>query len=350
MTPLETIIRSQIAQTGPISLHDYMALCLGHPEHGYYITKDPFGAAGDFTTAPEISQMFGELIGLALVQTWIEQGQPAPFILAELGPGRGQLMQDILRVAARAPGFNEAAQVWLVETSPTLRAEQAKRIDPSPNWAQSIADIPEGPLFLIANEFFDALPIHQYVMKSGHWHERMIGLENDAPAFGLRNTGMTSPAAPDGSIWERCRQGAAICRSISERIAAQGVAIIIDYGYGETPEMGGDTFQAIREHAFADPLMFPGKADLTAHVDFAALAKAAEEAGARPSKLITQGDLLHRLGIGARAAALAKARPDKAEETEAALKRLTHHEKMGTLFKALALYPPGASPPPGFDP
>lgn len=350
MTPLEGIIRRQIAASGPMTLHDYMALCLAHPEHGYYPTRDPLGAAGDFTTAPEISQIFGEMIGLALAQTWMDHGRPSGARLAELGPGRGRLMADALRAARAAPGFPDAVEPWLVEISPALRAEQAKLV-PDANWAARFEEVPPGPLFLIANEFFDALPVRQYEMTAQGWAERMVGLENDRLAFGLRPAPLPLGDAPRGALRETCPAGAAIARAIGARIAENGgAAILIDYGYGETPPMGGDTVQAVRRHEYADILATPGEADLTAHVDFEALAAAAREGGAAASALIGQGEWLARIGAGARAQALASARPDQAETIAAALHRLTAPEEMGTLFKALAIFPHGAPPPPGFEP
>ncbi len=349
MTPIEALLRRQIKATGPVTLAEYMALCLSHPEHGYYITRDPLGKAGDFTTAPEISQMFGELLGLALAQAWVEQGSPSPFILAELGPGSGQLMSDALRAASRAPGFTDAAQLWLVETSPVLRAEQATRL-PQPNWTDSIDDLPDGPLFLIANEFFDALPIRQYRLENDRWRETVVGLEDDQLTLGLRSLPEALEAAPDSAIRERCPSGAAFAGAIAARIVDHGgAALIVDYGYDRPTDTGADTFQAVREHAYVDPLSHPGTADLTAHVDFGALSDAATGMGAATSKLITQGDLLARLGIGARAASLARAAPHQTELVEAALKRLTDADEMGSLFKALAIYPVGAPPPPGFE-
>lgn len=349
MTPIEALLRRQIEATGPVTLADYMALCLSHPEHGYYLTQDPFGKAGDFVTAPEISQMFGELLGLALAQAWVEQGAPSPFILAELGPGTGVLMADALRAASRAPGFAEAAELWLVETSPALRAEQAKRL-PQPNWADSVDDLPDGPLFLLANEFFDALPIRQYHLQKGRWRETVVGLEDDKLTLGLKSLAEALEDAPDGAIRERRPSGEAFVGAIAKRTADHGgAAIIVDYGYDQPLPEGADTFQAVRGHAYVDPLSHPGTADLTAHVHFGALAQAARDMGAATSKLIGQGDLLGRLGVGARAASLARAAPEQAEAVEAALKRLTHADEMGSLFKALAIYAPGAPPPPGFE-
>ncbi|MEX2519883.1 MAG: SAM-dependent methyltransferase [Paracoccaceae bacterium] len=349
-TPLEAIIRRQIAASGPISLHDYMALCLGHPEHGYYPTRDPLGAAGDFTTAPEISQMFGEMIGLALAQAWIDQGRPSPFRLVELGPGRGRLVADAWRAAGAVPGFHGAADLWLVEISGPLRAAQA-RLAPQARHVARLAEIPPGPLFLIANEFFDALPVRQYLMTASGWAERMVGLEDGRLASGLHAAPLPLGRAPLGAVREVNPAGNAIAAEIGARLARDGgAALIVDYGYGETPPSGADTVQAVRRHAFADPLEAPGEADLTAHVDFEALAAAGAGAGARASALIGQGEWLARLGIGARAEALARARPDQAETVAAALQRLTGPAGMGTLFKALALFAPGAPKPPGFSP
>ncbi len=349
MTPIEALLRRQIEATGPVTLAEYMALCLSHPEHGYYTTQDPLGKAGDFVTSPEISQMFGELLGLALAQAWVEQGSPTAFILAELGPGSGQLMSDALRAASRAPGFAEAAELWLVETSPVLRAEQAKRL-PQPNWADTVDDLPDGPLFLIANEFFDALPIRQYHLQNDRWRETVVGIEDDKLTLGLKTLPEAVEDAPDGAIRERCPSGEAFAGAIAKRIADHGgAAIIVDYGYDQSIPEGADTFQAVREHAYVDPLSHPGTADLTAHVHFGALAMTARDMGAATSQLITQGDLLNRLGIGARAASLVRAAPDQIDAVEAALKRLTHTDEMGSLFKALAIYPVGAPPPPGFE-
>lgn len=346
MTPLEGIIRRHIAQAGPMTLHDYMGLCLGHPEHGYYMTRDPLGASGDFTTAPEVSQMFGELLGLSLAQAWLDQGAPDRIILAELGPGRGRLMADILRATSAVPGFADAAEVWLVETSPTLKAVQAK-ILPGARWVDRAEDLPDGPLFLIANEFFDALPVRQFHRKNKGWFEAVVGVEQDALTLGLRQSGLPLGDAPEGAVREQCPSAAPIIAEISARIGSfGGAAIIVDYGYDRPLPEGADTVQAVKHHAYAKLLEAPGEADLTAHVDFAALAEAVS--GAQISALIMQGELLVRLGIGARAAALAKA--GDPEQIEADLRRLTNPAEMGTLFKALAIYPPGAQPPAGFDP
>ncbi len=339
MTPLEAIIRRQIAASGPLTIADYMALCLGHPEHGYYRKQDPLGARGDFITAPEISQMFGEMIGLWLAQVWIDMGRPAPFRLVELGPGRGTLMADALRAAAAAPGFREAADLWLVETSPTLRAAQAGALGAhAPHWADAFAEVPAGPILLVANEFFDALPIRQIRRTGGVWRERVIGLAGDRLTWGL-GAEIPHADAPEGAIREFSPLSTAVISEIAARISREtGAALIIDYGYGETPPMGGDTFQALRRHGYADPLEDPGEADLTAHVDFGALA--APRPGVRFAPLTTQGVFLERLGIAARAATLAKNVANDVNSVNAiatALRRLIHPDEMGSLFKALAL-------------
>jgi SAM-dependent MidA family methyltransferase len=345
MTPLDAILRRQIAQTGPLTVADYMTLCLAHPTHGYYRKQDPLGARGDFTTAPEISQMFGEMIGLWIAQVWVDAGRPSPFRLVELGPGRGTLMADAVRAAAAAPGFREAADLWLVETSPVLRAAQSAALPAAtPQFAETFSEIPLGaPLFLIANEFFDALPIRQIQRKGGVWRERVIGLDGDRLTWGLGGS-IPHEEAPEGALREFCPLSTAIMAEVAARIATDGgAALIVDYGYGETPPMGGDTFQALRRHGFADPLADPGEADLTAHVDFAALAEAATAAAGpavRVAPLTTQGVFLERLGIALRAQALAKTAEGDANRVnpvESALRRLTHPNAMGRLFKVLAI-------------
>ena len=355
VTALAGLIAARIAAAGPISLADYMAECLLHPEHGYYATRDPLGAAGDFTTAPEISQMFGELLGLWLVKSWQDQGSPAPFVLAEPGPGRGTLMADALRAARLVPGFGAAARLHLVEASPALRAVQADRLaGHAPRWHTGIESLPDAPLFLIANEFFDALPIRQFVRRGGGWAERMVGLEDGRLAFGLARpvpiVALNHRLADtsDGDVVEICPAAGPAIAEIARRIATcGGAALIIDYGAG--PSLG-DTFQALRAHRPEHPLASPGAADLTAHVDFVALAHAARSVpGVQVCGPLAQGALLERLGIGARAAALARRLTGPALESHlAAYRRLTHREEMGTLFRALALVPAGAPLPPGF--
>ena len=353
MSALNRHIATRIAATGPITLAEYMATCLMHPEMGYYATRDPLGAAGDFTTAPEISQMFGEVLGLCLAQTWLDQGRPAPFALAEPGPGRGTLMADILRATKGVPGFHAGAQLHLVETSPTLRAKQAQSIrHERVTWHDRAEDLPDLPLFLMANEFFDALPIRQFQRQGAVWHERVVGLREGVLTFGLGGP-VTPPDLAhrledtgDGDIVETCAPARAIAHEIGTRIEARGgAALIVDYGDWRSC---GDTFQAVRDHAPIDPLTTPGEADLTAHVDFEALARAAPCGHAR---LIPQGVLLFRLGIEARKEALARNLTGAARDSHlAAFQRLTDPEEMGRLFKVLALHPSTLQPPPGFDP
>ncbi|MCS0501476.1 class I SAM-dependent methyltransferase [Ancylobacter mangrovi] len=359
-TALGEEIARQIAQTGPITVADYMERCLLHPRLGYYTTHEPFGAAGDFVTAPEISQMFGELIGLWAADTWMRLGSPASFVLAELGPGRGTMMADALRATTIVPGFHEAAHVVLVEASARLRAKQAdtlQRFDVS--WAASFDDLPAGPLILLANEFFDALPIRQFLRTPEGFAERMVGLGGDgALAFGLRPAARLDAhaeavlrQAPIGALLEICPAGLAIAERLGGRLAASGgAALLIDYGHAGG---FGDTLQALREHAFDDALAHPGEADLTAHVDFGALARAAQANGARAFGPVTQGALLERLGLETRTERLKR----NADETvcaaiDAARTRLagSGEGQMGALFKALALVHPAFGVPAGFAP
>ena len=352
MTPLAKALSARISQTGPITVAAFMEECLSHPEHGYYATRDPLGTDGDFITAPEISQMFGECLGLALAQAWLDAGRPSPFALVELGPGRGTLMADILRATAIVPGFAAAAQVHLVETSPALRARQAEVLShANSQWHDGLGTVPDLPLFLVANEFFDALPVRQFQRSEAGWRERMVGVDGTALSFGLgpetqfaleHRLNDTTP----GDLVETCAAGVAIAAEIGQRIASVGgAALLIDYGDWRSL---GDTLQAVQAHQTVDPLKSPGAADLTCHVDFEALAEAA--APARHSRLVTQCDLLQRLGIEARTKALAAKLDGSALEAHVtAYHRLTAASEMGTLFKALALFPAGAAPPPGFE-
>ena len=342
------MLAARIAATGPMTLADYMADCLMHPAHGYYATRDPFGAAGDFVTAPEISQMFGELLGLALAQCWLDQGAPAPFTLAELGPGRGTLMADALRATRGVPGFHAALRLHLVETSVTLRAVQGRTITMPATWHDSTDTLPDAPLFLIANEVFDALPIRQYERRANGWHERMVGLDGDRLSFGLTPCPLPDrrfAADPPGTVVETCPAAPAIMAAIAARIAAHGgAAIIIDYGGWRSK---GDTLQALRAHAPEHPLQSPGMADLTAHVDFEALALATP---LPRSGLTAQGRLLQRLGIDQRSARLAAGMAGAGlENHRTAHHRLTDPAEMGSLFQALAFHAPGSPLPPGFN-
>lgn len=353
MTPLARLLAQRIATAGPLTIAEYMADCLLHPTHGYYATRDPLGRTGDFVTAPEISQMFGECLGLALVQTWLDQGSPSPFVLAELGPGRGTLMVDLLRAARVVPGFRAAAEIHLVEASPALRRRQAETLGAEvAAWHDDVGALPEAPLFLLANEFFDALPIRQFVRDAGGWRERQVTLSRGALGLALTEPGPVPLLAHrmadtvPGDVVEIRPAAAPIAGEIGRRIAAHGgAAFVVDYGGWRSL---GDTLQAVRDHAFDPPLANPGEADLTAHVDFEALAAAA--APAQATAMTTQGELLDRLGIGARAAALS-ARADESgrDALRSALRRLTHPEEMGRVFKSIALHPRGSPPPPGYE-
>ncbi|MFT4014826.1 MAG: SAM-dependent methyltransferase [Paracoccus sp. (in: a-proteobacteria)] len=343
MTPLGRQIAARIRLSGPMPLDEYMRLCLLHPQHGYYATRDPFGARGDFITAPEISQIFGEMVGLALAQAWLDQGRPAPFCLAEIGPGRGTLMADILRSIRVVPGMAEAARIALIEASPHLRAVQRDRLG-SVNQFREVEELPDLPLFLVANEFFDALPIRQVQRVAQGWAERMVGLDPQGGLGLVLAQAQPGPEAPEGEIRETCPEAAPIARRIAARIAAcGGAAILIDYGNW----LGrGDSFQALRAHCPEDPFLNPGEADLTAHVDFAPLAGAARDAGAQVSAMLTQGEWLLRLGAEARAMRLRDAGDGGAM---AALHRLTAPAEMGELFKVLGFWAPGAPPVAGLD-
>jgi NADH dehydrogenase [ubiquinone] 1 alpha subcomplex assembly factor 7 len=349
MTPLAGLLIERIRETGPITVADYMAECLLHPVHGYYTTREPFGTKGDFTTAPEISQMFGELFGLALAQAWVDRGSPAPFTLAEPGPGRGTLMADALRATRAVPGFHAAARVTLVEASPRLRERQEATLAGfAPVWVDRMEDLPDAPLFLIGNEFLDALPIRQFQRGPEGWQERLIGLRGNRLAFGLS---APLPAVPDTPAFRDAAPGTLVednlpaRRAVAEvaaRIArAGGVAFWIDYGGWRS---AGDTLQALWTHAPDDPLAHPGAADLTAHVDFEPLA-----ALAPAFAYDTQGAVLTRLGIDHRAERLALSLTGAALESHrAAHRRLTHPAEMGSVFKVLALTSANAPPPPGF--
>ena len=358
---LAHLIARQITTEGPMPLADYMAMALGHPTLGYYRKQDPLGAAGDFTTAPEISQMFGELVGLCLLDVWSRSDMPK-FTLAEIGPGRGSLMADVWRATHILPPFQGAADTHLIETSPALRAEQKKRV-PHATWHDRLEDLPtDKPIYLIANELFDALPIRQFERLNGNWFERYVRLSaqstDTAPTFepclvplapGAEELLPPSmQASPDGSIIEHCPSGIALVEELSHRLAHQGgVALIIDYGFDGPP--GGDTFQALRGHKFADPYSDPGSADLTAHVNFLALKNAAQRAGVQALGSIEQGAFLRNLGIEARAQSLsAKASPNQQADIASALHRLTDGKEMGSLFKVLALVGAKTPPPVGF--
>jgi len=348
---LGELIDLQIRTNGPMSVATYMGLCLTHPRLGYYKNADPLGAKGDFITAPEVSQMFGELIGFFLVNLWQQMNEPRSFTLLELGPGRGTLMSDVMRVAQRAEGFANAAHLQLFETNPVLKAEQDKRLGQYlPYWADEIDAVSDDPLLVVANEFFDALPIRQFVKGEDAWHERQVGLRDGQRAFGLSPTPLPADLLPEevrdapiGSIYEAGIAASDVMARLAARVAAQGGAILaIDYGYGRTQT--GETLQAVARHAYADPLAAPGEADLSSHVDFDALGKVATAAGLNVQPLTPQGLFLKRIGIGERAAALARANPGEMANIETALKRLIAPDQMGDLFKVFVAASSGIKP------
>ncbi|HEX6980437.1 MAG TPA: SAM-dependent methyltransferase [Alphaproteobacteria bacterium] len=359
MTPLGALLADRIRRDGPIPVADYMALCLGHPEHGYYRRAEAIGAGGDFITAPEISQMFGELLGLWAAEIWLSTGQPRPVRLVELGPGRGTLMRDALRAAGQAlPAFRTAIDLHLVEINPRLRALQAAALrEASPTWHDSLATVPDGPAVIIANEFFDALPVQQFVRGTDGWRVRCVGVDATSGRFAfVPGPRVDDPelepahrSAPVGAVVEISPASREIAAQLARRVRAGGAALAIDYG--PMTSGIGDTLQAVRRHRKVDPLADPGGSDLTAHVDFVALARVAREAGADVYGPVPQGIFLHRLGIAARAAMLLRrATAAQRRDIASAYERLIGEGGMGTLFKALAIVPPGATPPPGFDP
>ena len=361
-TPLEAEIRRRIESAGSLPVWQYMELCLTHPEHGYYCTRAPIGASGDFTTAPEISQMFGELIGLWAAAAWQAMGAPENVRLVELGPGRGTMMLDALRAAKVMPAFRAAIVLHMVEISPALEVLQRQALIATGvpvSWHRTLEDVPDGPLIIVANEFIDALPVHQAVMCADGWHERVVKLGEDGelhfsidrdpiPLFDeflpgdIRN-------ARIGDIFEWRADQTAL--ELGRRVVhSGGVALIIDYGH--VGSAIGDTLQAVSRHGFAEPLRDPGMADLTAHVDFQALAQAAEGMGARVHGPLTQARFLRRLGIGQRAGVLKAAAPaDYGCTIDAAVARLTDEDRtgMGQLIKVLAVSSPKLHSLPGFE-
>jgi NADH dehydrogenase [ubiquinone] 1 alpha subcomplex assembly factor 7 len=365
MTPLERELVAMVTEAGPISLERFMALASMHPKYGYYRSQMPIGSGGDFITAPEIHQMFGELIGLWAAEVWQAMGEPSTLRLVELGPGRGTLMADVLRVARVVPGFRAALDVHLVEMSEVLTETQRQTLAPFAypvTWHESIEDLPTGPTIIIANEFFDALPVRHYVRTTAGWNERLVGLDQEGRlAFGLAPapdstiSAALGGAAGPGAILEI---GLAAQRAMGSLVAhivqETGALLIIDYGYRS--KRAGETLQAVKDHVYVDPLMTPGEADLTAHVDFAALGRAALASGADVHGPVAQGVFLARLGIFERAAALRRAAsPEQALALDAALARLAQPgptsgqgASMAELFQVLCATSYGLVPP-GFE-
>jgi NADH dehydrogenase [ubiquinone] 1 alpha subcomplex assembly factor 7 len=359
-SPLEQEIRRLIGIAGPMPLAEYMRLCLTHPRYGYYVNRDPLGAGGDFVTSPEISQVFGELIGLWMAAVWRQMGAPENIRIVELGPGRGTMMHDALRAAKVVPGFRSAIVVHLVEVSPALQQIQERRLaelDVPMLWHGRLEEVPAGASIIVANEFVDALPVHQAVKAADGWHERVVAIGPDG-RFALESARAALPhfetslpralrQAPPGAIYEWRTDDFAL--ELGRRMRNEGASLIIDYGHDHASL--GDTLQAVAGHAFTDPLRAPGKADLTAHVDFEALSQCAESMGARIHGPVRQRDLFLQLGIEQRAAALKKNSPHKAADIETAIERLLAQgaRGMGELFKAVAIAAPALGALPGFE-
>ena len=362
-SPLETEIRRRITLAGPMPVRQFMTLCLSHPVHGYYMTRDPLGRAGDFITSPEISQVFGELIGLWAAEVWHLMGQPENVRLIELGPGRGTMMLDVLRAAQVVPAFRHAIVIHLVEISPALQERQRQALgalDIPMMWHQSFDEVPEGPAIILANELFDALPVNQAIKQFNGWYERVVELDQHGElAFGIANEviplfDQLVPAgvrdAPVGTIYEW--RADTLPLALGRRVVRQGgAALVIDYGHLRSAP--GETLQAIGSHAFVSPLLDAGQVDLTAHVDFEAFAHAAESMGAHVHGPVEQATLLRNLGIEKRAATLAASAPtEKASEIDSAAKRLLGEGRteMGKLFKAIGIAHPSLPGLPGFEP
>ena len=339
-------LAAQIRAGGPLTVPQYMTACLHDPRDGYYAVRPALGAAGDFITAPLVSQMFGELIGLWAVETWTRMGRPDPFRLVEIGPGDGSLMSDLLRASRLSAAFTQAADVWLVETSGPLRDLQRRALGEAISWAASLAEVPSGPpVILVANELLDCLPAHQFVRTETGWAERVVGLDaSGALAFGLAPAPDLDRIAPTGAVLESAPAQAALGDEIAARLVSDGgAALLIDYGRA-VPGFG-DTLQALRRHRKEGPLDNPGEADLTMHADFPTVMAAAAAQGAETPMVLTQGEFLVRLGIGARAEALAAARPDLSDTIGRQLERLVAPDQMGELFKVACIHAPGFVPP-----
>ncbi|MDX2264260.1 MAG: SAM-dependent methyltransferase [Hyphomicrobiales bacterium] len=347
MTPLDAKIRARIEAEGPICVSDYMAMALQDDEHGYYRRREAIGRGGDFITAPEISQIFGELIGLWAAHVWRGMGSPAPFNLIELGPGRGVLMADALRAARTAPGFVEAARVTLVERSSAMRAHQRQALGGhDPEWLDDLAAAPVRPSIVIANEFFDALPIRQFVFEGGGWRRRRVGV--DVAEFNFVTGEPAAPentpaAACDGAVFEDSPAREAVVGQFARLAAQPFAALVVDYGHNG--DAFGDTLQAVAAHKFAGVFDTPGEADLSAHVNFAALAHTAAARGLKTFGPMPMGLFLLKLGAGERLRALVRAAPGHAESLTAGVRRLTSPQEMGELFRALAIVN-GPTPPP----
>ncbi len=337
-----------------MTLADYMAECLMHPKYGYYQNERIFGKGGDFITAPEISQMFGEIIGLYIADRWYKMGKPSSFHLIEYGPGRGTLMEDILRATAAVEGLHSSANIHFIEASQQLKDLQKQKV-PIAHWHDSLASVPDGPTIIVGNEFFDALPIHQFEKQNGSWLERCIHTDGEElqvvltqPSGQVALIPSHMKNGPDGSVAEVCPAALAVTGDIASRLKEHtGSALFLDYGYMKSTY--GDTFQALKAHKFTDPLSDPGSADLTAHVAFDQIALCAKQLSCNTYGPSTQGGFLMALGIGERAQQLASlVSQDDQQRLLTELKRLTSPDEMGTLFKVLAIQNEELAPPPGF--
>ena len=358
---LKARIAALVEAQGPMSVAQFMTIALLDPTDGYYPNREAIGAAGDFITAPEVSQMFGEMIGLWLVQAWADQGCPKNPRLVELGPGRGTLMADILRTAAVAPEFLADLDVVMIEASPAMQAQQADKLrglGADLSWQAQFDDhLSDRPLFLVANEFFDALPVRQYVKTERGWCERMVTALDGELQFALApvpapkaSVPAGREAAPDGGVFETSPASTALAEEIARIIATKGGAsLILDYGYGEAAGFS-ETLQAVSGHRFAEALYDPGHDDISAHVDFAALAAAGKRGGASVFGPTTQGMFLANIGITERAEQLMKANPESSRDLLTAIERLIGNDQMGQLFKVLAFAPPSISDMAGFAP
>ncbi|MBP7721937.1 MAG: SAM-dependent methyltransferase [Alphaproteobacteria bacterium] len=332
---MDEILKNLIREKGPIDIAEFMGLALGHPAHGYYMKGDPFGARGDFTTAPEISQMFGEMVAAWIMDVWQQMGSPV-FTLMECGPGRGTLMADIMRATKNVPGFHDSAKVHLLEISPALRAMQAAALENyAPEWHVNLETLPDRPMIVIANEFLDALPVRQLIHTADGWKERVVGIANGNFAFDTKELPFNLPVdAAEGAIFEISPVRSQFVTDLVKKL--NGAALIIDYGHSESGI--GDTLQALKSHKYISPLEEIGNADLTTHVDFHAVKLAAEAAGAEVSGPVEQGAFLKDLGIAQRAEILTlRATPAQKFDIEKALQRLTDPSQMGSLFKVMGL-------------
>lgn len=358
MSPLGQLLRQRIGAEGAISVYDFVDVCLYDARHGYYRVREPLGRDGDFITSPEISQIFGELIGLWAVETWRAMGAPAQVSLIELGPGRGTLMADALRASRVAPDFQKACSLHLIETSAPLRDQQWRNLEPfglKIRWYDALEQVGPGPAIVIANEFFDALPVQQFVRLADGWHERCVVLDaDDAFAFGVAPAATAPPAgaptdAEDGEIFELRPGGDEVIAQLARRGADHPMsALVIDYGH--LASACGDTLQAVRHHGRADPLGAPGETDLTAHVDFAALARSACAAGLQVWQPLEQRAFLLSLGLAQRCAQLEAAAGDAGKlDVRAGAHRLVDPDQMGTLFKVMAIGSANLPAPPAFE-